>query len=468
MKRDNPGSLWQQSRNFRRLGYIVFCLALLLLSSRFFTSGQQAPVSSTSPPAQYQAAAGNLAPAAVSPASVPLAAATISEQPLELPPNAKGLGTAETGNVPPHLPTLQNIVASADLGELAQYPPLQDPWGDTLNPGGGVPNRGYDTYYLDANEPDRPYLRRNHPFPAIWHNQSSYLNIPSENFAVYWIGRLEVPQTARYQFGVVQRGQGQARVSIDRRVIKKSDDAGIPDIELRRGSHIVEIEFLNNEAAQIGFYLTTRPTMPLYTAQNLADALKALNLPADTVVYAAITEYVDINSRSELHISADQRPYILFLPVGPRNWDIRTDNNPPQAVILYHKPSTIQIDGKEPPLLQWDQGIPYAALARLHDGTPDCYCTATSGTFKCNRGGFDDLGTFAAQVRTWTGYPLAGISFGRSHYHTTVPEIAVTRTNIEKSRRLSAQQMAEMREACRSTGSKGQRDVNTLMKGSKS
>ena len=132
MSRNDLRTLWQQSRNFRRLGYIVFCLALLLLSSRFFTSGQQAPVSSTSPPAQYQAAAGNLAPAAVSPASVPLAAATISEQPLELPPNAKGLGTAETGNVPPHLPTLQNIVASADLGELAQYPPLQDPWGDTL------------------------------------------------------------------------------------------------------------------------------------------------------------------------------------------------------------------------------------------------------------------------------------------------------------------------------------------------
>ena len=451
--RQGGSGFWRHATAFRRLGCAVLLLALLLTAAALFmphpatlSSLPKATVSSITVVAKLD--------------SFPLAANAWRDE-LDLDGEVPASGYAAY-----YLERYR--LDDNDLGELAQYPPLQDPWGDTLNPGGGVPDRGYDTYYLDANEPARPYLRRNHPFPAIWHNQSSYLNIPSENFAVYWIGRLEVPQTARYQFGVVQRGQGQARVSIDRRVIKKSDDAGIPDIELRRGSHIVEIEFLNNEAAQIGFYLTTRPTMPLYTAQNLADALKALNLPADTVVYAAITEYVDINSRSELHISADQRPYILFLPVGPRNWDIRTDNNPPQAVILYHKPSTIQIEGKELPLLQWDQGIPYAALARLRDGPPDCYCTATSGTFKCNRGGFDDLGTFAAQVRTWTGYPLAGISFGRSHYHTTVPEIAVTRTNIEKSRRLSEQQMAEMREACRSTGSKGQRDVNTLMKGSKS
>ena len=465
MNRNDLHALWQQSRNFRRLGYIVLGLGLLLLMGRLFAPAPSAPA--PPPPAHYQAAAGGSpAPAGTPPAAAPPAAATIVEQPIALPPDAKGRVSPNDENIPPHLPTLQNFIATADLGELAQYPPLQNPWGDTLNPGGGMPDQGYDAYYLDANEPARPYLRRDQPFPAIWHNRSRYLNIPGENFAIYWVGRLHVPQTGRYQFGVVQRGQGQARVSIDRRVIKEGDAAIIPDIELRRGDHIVEIEFLNNEAEQIGFYLTTRPRMPLYSAQTLAGALKDLKLPADTVVYAAITEYVDINSRSELHIRADGRPYILFLPLGPRNWDIRTDDNPPQAVILCHKPSDIRIDGKEaqqPQLLQWDEGIAYRALERLRDSTPDCYCAAGSGDFKCNHDGFADFGAFAAQIKTWTGYPLAGISFGRGHYSTSVPEIHVTAAAIEESKRMSERQGAEMREACRSTGGKGKRDINTLM-----
>lgn len=455
-------ALWRHSRNYRRFGYIILTFAFLLLLLHYDKPATQTAAAGNpqTTTAHYQppAAVPPVARAAPLPAATHIAsAATLTAMP---PPTGTATTAAAAGNNAAQPP---KALVAPELGELAKYRPLHDSWGERLNPDGTIPADGFDAYYIDTNEPSRVHFRSHSSYPATW-GGSSGQGLPSERLGIYWVGQLHVPKTARYQFALHQTERGRVRISIDHRIIKEGEGTAMPEIELRQGVHIVEVEYLNNHADGYTFYLALQKKTPVYSVDNLATALKALHLPANTVAYVATTRRAKSDRSAELFIKDDSRPYILILPTGWRAWNIHTGNNPPRAIVRYQEAGDVWVEGGDPPVLLWQQFI---SMDKLRDGEPDCYCAAESRTLQCGNNGNDDLGLFAENIRRWTGYPLAGISFGAQDTRTTVPEISVTPATIMTNRRQLKEKTADMRRACSLVRSKGRLDFNTLMKGDK-
>ena len=406
-------ALWRHSRNYRRLGCITLCLGVLLLANHYRTAvpPPAAAGNTQTAAAQYQPPAAAVPPVtraaplppAGNTADAPLLLTTTDRRPPRTDDGGRAADTAEADDDAP------KILVAPELGELVKYRPLHDSWGEQIDGGVGIPAAGYDAYYVDIDDLSHPRDRRHSHAPAAW-GDTPYLNISAANLGIYWVGQLHVPKTARYQFALHQGEYGRVRFSIDHRIIKDGEGTDIPEVELRRGVHIVEVEYRNNGAARYTFYLSMHPHGTVHGADDLAAALKALHLPANTVVYVATPVRAKNDRSSALYITPGNRPYILMLPVGWRTWQIHADNNPPRAVIRYREAGDVRVvDGTAPELL-WERFVP---LEKLRDGEPDCTCDAQAHTLHCAEDGFGDLGTFAGHIRRWTGYPLAGISFGR-------------------------------------------------------
>ena len=456
-------ALWRHSRNYRRFGYIILTFAFLLLLLHYDKPATQTAAAGNpqTTTAHYQppAAVPPVARAAPLPAATHIAsAATLTAMP---PPTGTATTAAVAGNNAAQPP---KALVAPELGELAKYRPLHDSWGERLNPDGTIPAEGFDAYYINTLAPAHLRARQHSQDPAAW-GGNRYHDIPAENLGIYWVGQLHVPKTARYQFALHQAEQGWARISVDHRIIKDGEGTDMPEIELRQGVHIVEVEYRNSKAEGYTFFLALQPKMPVYTADNLIAALKAMRLPANTVAYVAATQTSKNDRSSELVMDDDNRPYILILPIGWRTWNIRANSNPPRAIIRYKEAGTVWVEGSDPPVLLWNQFI---ALEKLRDGEPDCICDAQTRTLQCRNEGNDDLGLFAENIRRWTGYPLAGISFGEKNLHATVPEITVTSATIMESRRQNKWKTDEMRNACRIARGKEQLDYKALIKKGKS
>nr|WP_314383270.1 hypothetical protein [uncultured Cardiobacterium sp.] len=453
-------ALWRHSRNYRRLGYITLLFGLLLLITHYKPVAPPAAAGhTTTTTAQYQPPAVSSVPPVIRAAPLPAASSTAAVT--TATPPVSGNTTTTTLNDAVSLP---KPLVAPELGELAKYRPLHDSWGERLNPDGTIPAEGFDAYYINTLAPVHLRARQHSQDPAAW-GGNRYHDIPAENLGIYWVGQLHVPKTARYQFALHQAEQGWARISIDHRIIKDGEGTDMPEIELRQGVHIVEVEYRNSKAEGYTFFLALQPKMPVYTADNLIAALKAMRLPANTVAYVAATQTSKNDRSSELVMDDDNRPYILILPIGWRTWNIRANSNPPRAIIRYKEAGTVWVEGSDPPVLLWNQFI---ALEKLRDGEPDCICDAQTRTLQCRNEGNDDLGLFAENIRRWTGYPLAGISFGEKNLHATVPEITVTSTTIVESKRQNKRKTDEMRNACRIVRGKEQLDYKALIKKGKS
>ncbi len=251
---DTPRNLWQQSPQFRALTYLAVLVALLFL----FAIVWQDQVVSYRPQ--------------TSPA----------------PHSAQ-----------PHL-VVSNIQRAAPLNT---FPVSPSGWRDSLNPGGSIPERGFDAYYLstvalekirawpgdpapdkiDPNSeavrnqalapiedytklwrenPKNLIARENTPDISIHYAWSEFKNIPANFLGVYWTGWLDIDAAGEYEF-VAAEGYASFRILLDRHQLQNYSDTrkiadpakgkwgeikgdAIPRVRLEPGRYLLEVEYLND------------------------------------------------------------------------------------------------------------------------------------------------------------------------------------------------------------------------------
>ena len=381
------------------------------------------------------------------------------------PPPAATAPTAETAPAPavrqkaapPAPPAADHAVAQQD--PLANYPRANSTWGDVLNPQKLIPAEGYTAYYLDTGQsrsrhddddgrprsmsqtldyvmpaytPEPHHLRHTEQTEHIRvpdvDTQIPY-GIPAYRFAAYWVGRLHVPQRARYHLNLTQRS-GISRVLLDKHILMTGKPMGSRlTFELEAGDHLVEIEYTNDwSSANFQLYLDIE--IPEVRVADLPATLAALALPTNTVVYLVDVHGSDApNDSIRLYAPLDGTPYILLL--NSRRAVQWTLNGRPPAVVVYNlanRGSRIHAD-RQVPLLTWGEGIETAPPDETQNPPQKPECECRQDGFYCRERNLT-LYDYATAIRQLTGYPLAGFNHDDSVRELAIPAIPVTAQDL--------------------------------------
>lgn len=442
--------LWQHSPPFRRLVWlsgIVFLLFALAQFGAYQKQNTPPPLSpntsQTSPaaPMTTQVRPGlnmaGISPALITPAT-----------PAPPPPAA---GNAHT--------VIQNTSAPQD--GLSQFPRVDDAWGEVLPGRQNMPKQGYRVFYLTTGRPEdvaksgyfSPFMGDKNlnldasAYGTLWqqnrkriiaqetvsdifveYQHNELKNIPAHEFAAYWIGRIDVKETAMYEFAPKQSWAG-VRILLNRHRIYESTAHAKPPVSVRLtpGTYVLEVEYVNNWHT-VSFALDVFERKAVAQTADLKSPLTSLNLPSNSVVYVASVGRAEKGKQINVNYPQDPRPYVLILSSQePVHWEL-FGHQAPQAVIYNQalQGSKVNAEG-QPASIAWSGNLHF----RPDAGPPQCKCQ--NGYLLC-QGGPDSLDDIARKVHQWTGYPLAGINGVVSASDITIPQIVVTEEALAESR----------------------------------
>ena len=307
---------------------------------------------------------------------------------------------------------------------LAAYPKARNTWGDILNPSGIIPAQGYAAYSINQQSPRQTVAQENVDNIAINYVSNYFHGIPSEQFAAYWVGRLHVPQKAWYRVSRSPRYET-TRVLLDKHIIIEGEEN--TSLELDAGDYLLEVEHLS-QWQTVGVLLNFAPEVRELDDAALRDAIAAQKLPAGTVAYAVGTrESKNRDYHIYLQAPAGDTPYILLL--GSDNavqWEVI--GRAPQLVIYNQaqKGSSVRTDGGNTPLLAWKGRIHYGFV--LH---PQTTCSCIKEEPHCTHD--LPLSSFATDIKTLTGIPLAGYSGDSDKSIFNIPEITLNAAVADNS-----------------------------------
>ena len=107
-------------------------------------------------------------------------------------------------------PDTRNIHAA-----LEDAPRIPARRGLETNPGNHIPDSGFDAYYFRADAPaSRLVATENTRHIAINYSHDQFRDIPSPQFAAYWVGWLDISQKGEYEFAL-ERSRSDVRILLD-------------------------------------------------------------------------------------------------------------------------------------------------------------------------------------------------------------------------------------------------------------
>ena len=288
-------SLWTRSANYRRLVWTTGFLALIAVVA---LNRQATPP--VAPPAATPAASGASTPATAPntaqytppPKTTPAPDTRSAEDRVaEAVRRAQqgGNSGSDVGVLKPlaNTPadnTADNTAAPTTIldpnsDRLEDYPDVSRTWGDTLHvsPAGSGFNVAYMTdgdlpsarpynprdparratpaqrpvttidsaLELWRKEPQRLIAREHTGAIKIHYSWSEFKNIPSQDFAAYWAGKIQIRRAGYYRFRMTQ-SWSQVRILLNRHRIYEGGKDLTSRVWLEPGSYTLEVEYLNN------------------------------------------------------------------------------------------------------------------------------------------------------------------------------------------------------------------------------
>lgn len=299
-------SLWARSANYRRLAWTAGFLALIAIIALNRHSALPVPVSapaaapaSTSAPAPTPTTAQYTPPPPKAPPAAPKSA---EERVAEAVRRAQqgGNSGSDVGVLKPLASTpADNTVANTaapttildpNSDRLEDYPLAEKPWSEALHL--SPANRGFNVYYfmegdmrrLSVANPyhsDAPgyYMKDSKKFQEslrmpsfdaladFWKREprrrvgyehvgsiklqfdhrSRIKNIPGEDLAACWSGKIQIHKSGYYQFTMKQTGSVSAvRILIDRHRIYEGQRNSSPRVWLDSGNYRLDVEYVSN------------------------------------------------------------------------------------------------------------------------------------------------------------------------------------------------------------------------------
>ena len=154
------------------------------------------------------------------------------------------LAAAEPDSAPPGAASHSAALPAAG-SRLAAYPLATRSWGDIYNPGGTIPAHGFAAWFIDTRQPQQPVATAEEARIALDFAYSDSHGIPSESFAAYWAGKIQIRRAGYYRFRMTQ-SWSQVRILLNRHRIYEGGKDLTSRVWLEPGSYTLEVEYLNN------------------------------------------------------------------------------------------------------------------------------------------------------------------------------------------------------------------------------
>ncbi len=307
---------------------------------------------------------------------------------------------------------------------LDDYVEAEKTWGDVLNPQHTIPEKGFQAYYININNPKAVMHSEVVERIALNEIRKPFHGIPTEYFGAYWVGNIHITKDGLYQLAVKEYSENKTRVLLNRHVVFSPLNEDSAVLRLKKGTYTMEVEHITNyDYSSIDVLVNITPLVNPVDKNDLPSRIKALNLPDDTVVFfVSAAHSKDETKRIKVDVTQTEKPYLLILTGRWGNyWDVT--GNQPELIIYndFNRGSIVKADAGIP-VWTWNESLYYkSSKTFLHQ----CDCDDRGNVSSCH-----DVYKFAKlpeQVKVLTGFPLAGVSAEQKGKGQAmlVPEIAI-------------------------------------------
>lgn len=334
--------------------------------------------------------------------------------------------------------SLINAAGDPAPAGLYEFPQVESSWGAKLNPNNDFPDYGYMGYFFNTNNPE--ILVHKEPSSSLGINYawSDFHNIKSEDFGAYWAGSIVMPEAGEKIISA-SLSWAKIRIIIDDHLIYEGGSDTEVKLQLDKGRHTIEVEYINNWHTTDVMVRVQEPVQLLTRSQVKAE-LERTSEPHQ-LYYVGAYESDAQDGVVQLNLRPAEQPMVLFLgSYNPIQWHINNPHNNAIKAIVYSsfKPGAMvtgDID-TNPRLMALDDGF------RAYELVKKCSCSGSH--FHCSG---KDFSNTLKQVEDIGNGTLVGFSGDYNPIALPVPQTLMndaTRNMMAANRR----EVNEQRERC--------------------
>ncbi|MBF7074191.1 hypothetical protein ISG33_12345 [Glaciecola sp. MH2013] len=280
---------------------------------------------------------------------------------------------------------------------------------------------------------------------ALQYAYDDLKDIPSEDFAGYWVGQIHCEQDQQKLISIAQ-SRAQSRVIIDGEIFYEGGISRELLYFCEKGSHKIEVDHFNNWHTT-DFFMRISDPVDKIEKTALADILEQLKQPEQPTAeigLVSVYESAAMNAEIRLDLDKSKEPLVLFLnSYNPVRWIISNvhANNIEAIVYQSFQPGTHVIGdiSKSTRIIPLNYGLKINASS----GSAKCICH--SGYFYCEGGGL--LSTLET-VKEFTKRPLHGVTIQHEAEQLAYPQRRVT-PNFYAEKRYELEKIARQQEVCK-------------------
>lgn len=322
---------------------------------------------------------------------------------------------------------------------LADFPQANSSWGKEFNPSKDVPEQGFSAYYFNSNQPTKVISHEQVESISINYAWNDFHNIKSEDFAGYWVGRINIDKPQVMNIAISQ-SRAKTRLIIDGAVVFEGTSKKEIPIQFEKGEHIVEVEHINNwhtTEFAVTFLVHREKLSDSELKKRLVDSIKE----EYEVYFAGVYESASRDLSTRLDIQQTEKPIVLFLSsYSAVKWFISNPYRVDIKAIIYgsHKPG-VEVKGDLP-----DSALLLQAGGRIGSYNTERKCTCRAGHFHCEGSGM--LNT-KSRLERITGKVLTGFTGKYSASVLKVPQLIVDKPFLQ-AQEDNKRQIEQLRKEC--------------------
>ena len=324
--------------------------------------------------------------------------------------------------------------------ELDDFAKASSTWGEKFNSSKQVPEKGFYAYYINTNNPEQVINKETVSDVSINYIGDKFHNIKSEDFGAYWVGRINLPKSEVKTIAVNQ-SWSKARLIIDGFIVYEGGSNKEILLNLEKGSHFVEVEYVNNWHTT-EFSLTFLDKVEKLSLSDIKDQLSDNILGEYEIYYAGLYESSNKDLSAVLNIEKTSKKIVLFLSsYSPVKWHISNPFMTNIRAIVYgssNPGTTITGDLDNSTIL-------FPSQKRIGSYSSKKKCRCTAGVFHCE--GNSLLSTKEA-IEQLSEYPMTGFSGKYSASSLRVPQVIVNEKYL-KDQEENNQKITEQRAFCK-------------------
>lgn len=216
-------------------------------------------------------------------------------------------------------------------------PVATKPWSNEFKL--SAPKSGFTLQYFDTRTQEKQTKQSLSELSISRQLEDPIGDIPMEDVGAYIIGTIDIPETKVYQFTTAS-SSSMLRILIDKKIVFSNDNGSYFQIELPKGKHTLEIEYINNDEYSLEMRTSYNIPLPSFRYEKIRSEISP---QTQEVWYVGIYDAYETNGKVEVSIPKSSKSISLVLSSYEAVvWNIQNPYNTPirDIVISSFSPGT--------------------------------------------------------------------------------------------------------------------------------